>query len=136
MSDELSSPDAKWLLERESGPVRVESHPTDTFEARSATGSSERLICPSCQHTVVTSELQSGSIRCDNCGNSFRLERVLFDSTIDEIRIVGRFQLLDRVGPGLFRHGLAGRAIPSSIEWSRSRSRITMPLRLAWMPNA
>jgi eukaryotic-like serine/threonine-protein kinase len=102
MSDDLSSPDANWPLSSESGPIKIESHPTDTFEARSETRSSERLICPSCQHTVVTSELQSGSVHCDNCGNSFRLERVLLDSTIDEIRIVGRFQLLDRVGQGSF----------------------------------
>ena len=102
MSDDLSSPGANWPSASASGPVRVESHPTDTFEARSETRSSERLICPSCHHTVVTSELQSGSVHCDNCGNSFRLERVLLDSTIDEIRIVGRFQLLDRVGQGSF----------------------------------
>ena len=41
-------------------------------------------------------------MHCDNCGNSFRLERVALGSTIDEIRIVGRFQLLDRVGQGSF----------------------------------
>ncbi len=102
MSDDQASSNAKWPASRESGPIRVEAHPTDTFEARSKTRSSERLICPSCQHTVESSELNSGSIHCENCGNSFRLERVALGSTIDEIRIVGRFQLLDRVGQGSF----------------------------------
>jgi eukaryotic-like serine/threonine-protein kinase len=84
------------------GPIDAGVHLTESFEARSATPSSQRLICPSCQHTVASSGLHSGSVHCDNCGNSFRLERVVLGSTIDEIRVVGRFQLLDRVGQGSF----------------------------------
>ena len=51
---------------------------------------------------MATGELKQGSVHCDNCGNSFRLERVWLGSKIDEIRIIGRFQLLDRVGQGSF----------------------------------
>ena len=52
-SDDLDSPKPTWPLPGESGPIRVELHPTDTFEARSATQSAEVLICPSCQHPVA-----------------------------------------------------------------------------------
>ena len=73
------------------------------FEAKSATRPSERLICPSCQHTCRNRQSsRADSVHCENCGNSFRLERAWLGSTIDEIRIVGRFQLLDRVGQGSF----------------------------------
>jgi WD40 repeat protein/tRNA A-37 threonylcarbamoyl transferase component Bud32 len=114
MSDDQASLGAEWPPLGKAGAIQVESHPTDTFEAKSQTRSSERLICPSCQHTVATGELQSGSVRCDHCGNSFRLERVSLGSTLDEIRIVGRFQLLDRVGQGSF--GTVWRARDTQLE--------------------
>ena len=102
MSDDQPAPDANWPPSPESGPIRIQSHLTDTFEAHSQARSPEILICPSCQHAVAAGPPDSGSIHCNNCGNSFRLERVVPGSTIDEIRVVGRFQLLDRVGQGSF----------------------------------
>ncbi len=75
---------------------------SDRFEARSAARSHERLICPSCQHELPAGLLASDGIHCQKCGNSFRLERDSALSTVAEIRVIGRFQLLDRVGQGSF----------------------------------
>jgi len=60
------------------------------------------LTCPCRQQSLATADALSGSVHCDKCGNSFRLEQMRQDATIDEIRVIGRFQLLDRVGKGSF----------------------------------
>src|SRR5262249_31337339 len=67
------------------------------------------------RHPLAASAESSGSVHCEKCGNSFRLERVGYqDSTIEEIRVIGRFQLLDRVGQGSF--GTVWRARDTQLE--------------------
>ncbi len=62
----------------------------------------DRLICPCCRHSVSTIDEHGGGVRCEKCGNSFRLARMRQPSALDEIRVLGRFQLLERVGQGSF----------------------------------
>lgn len=62
----------------------------------------DRLICPCCHHSVSTIDERGGGVHCAKCGNSFRLAPMRNRSAIDEIRVVGRFQLLERVGQGSF----------------------------------
>jgi WD40 repeat protein/tRNA A-37 threonylcarbamoyl transferase component Bud32 len=85
------------------GPDRPELGSTSDLQSETAPLASDRLICPSCHHTLDTSNLdQSYGVHCEKCGGSFRLERLAGSATIDEIRLIGRFQLLDRVGQGSF----------------------------------
>jgi serine/threonine protein kinase len=81
--------------------ILADAGTTDEFPARTDPIVPDRLICPSCHHTVPTVDEQGG-VRCENCGNSFRLARVRPASALDEIRVIGRFQLLERVGQGSF----------------------------------
>ena len=62
----------------------------------------DRLICPSCHHTLESGDLDGTSVHCNKCGGSFRLEKLEQPSTIDAIRVFGRFQLLEAVGKGSF----------------------------------
>ena len=94
--------DAGWATTNAPGRIPAESPTAREFLAPTETRTPNRLICPSCHHTIATGEVPSGSVHCEKCGNSFRLERVRHDSTLDEIRIIGRFQLLDRAGQGSF----------------------------------
>jgi tRNA A-37 threonylcarbamoyl transferase component Bud32 len=84
------------------GQVRPEFFSTDQFEAWSAARALDHLICPSCRHILSSGNIVTGSVQCEKCGHAFRLERVCQGSTIDAIRVLGRFQLLDCVGQGSF----------------------------------
>ncbi len=84
------------------GQTRAELGSTHELEAETGPLSPDRLICPSCHHTFATGDLLSGNVCCEKCGNSFRLERAGYGMPLDEIRVIGRFQLLDRVGHGSF----------------------------------
>jgi WD40 repeat protein/tRNA A-37 threonylcarbamoyl transferase component Bud32 len=68
----------------------------------STSPTSKHLICPCCHQTLPSGTPRSGSIFCEKCGNTFRLEREGRLPPIDEARVIGRFQLLDLVGQGSF----------------------------------
>jgi WD40 repeat protein/tRNA A-37 threonylcarbamoyl transferase component Bud32 len=114
MGDDQKMRGAGWASTEAAGKTRTELGSTNELQAQAAPPAPDRLICPSCHHTLATGEVQSGSVLCENCGNSFRLEGVRQGSTIDEIRVIGRFQLLDRVGQGAF--GTVWRARDTQLE--------------------
>lgn len=60
------------------------------------------MICPFCRQRFVTGDLNSQTLHCEKCGNSFRLEKHYSEPAVGEIRFIGRFQLLERVGQGSF----------------------------------
>ncbi len=102
MSDDQAPTGTTRASPSELGLIPGVADLTETLDAQPGEQSTERLICPSCEHTVAAGDYQSEVAHCENCGHSFRLERVWPGSPLDEIRIVGRFQLLDRVGRGSF----------------------------------
>jgi eukaryotic-like serine/threonine-protein kinase len=81
---------------------RAELGSTNEYRAAALWPAADRLVCPSCHHTLESGDLHGSSIHCEQCGGSFRLEKLAQTSTIDAIRVIGRFQLLDAVGKGAF----------------------------------
>src|SRR5437764_456142 len=79
---------------------------TSTWEApapRAAERPAAReLRCPHCHNPLPFPSDASHSLLCPMCGSSFRVERVEASSTVADIRALGRFQLLERVGQGAF----------------------------------
>jgi WD40 repeat protein/serine/threonine protein kinase len=62
-----------------------------------------RVRCPNCHNPVTIADIHSPEARCKECGSSFCV--AIQDkeaSTVDEIRLLGRFELLERVGQGTF----------------------------------
>ena len=106
--------DAEWASTENPALSRAELGSTFEHRAEAQRWAAERLICPSCHHTLGALALPRGSVHCEKCGASFRVERVSQASTIDEIRVIGRFQLLDRVGQGSF--GTVWRARDQELE--------------------
>jgi WD40 repeat protein/tRNA A-37 threonylcarbamoyl transferase component Bud32 len=102
MSDDQGTLGAGSASTNAPGQVRAELGSTNDLEAETSPQTADRLICPSCHHMFSAVEVPSGSVYCEKCGNSFRLEKTRHFSTVDEIRLLGRFQLLDRVGQGSF----------------------------------
>jgi WD40 repeat protein len=45
---------------------------------------------------------RGNQVCCSQCGSSFRVEDVAQPTTVDEVRMLGRFRLLERVGQGAF----------------------------------
>jgi eukaryotic-like serine/threonine-protein kinase len=60
------------------------------------------LCCPNCHHPIPFDGLGSHQLLCDECGSSIRVESYQPISTIEEVRLLGRFQLLECVGRGTF----------------------------------
>jgi ribosomal protein L37AE/L43A len=102
MSDDPSTVGAGWPTTDPPRPVESGAPTAREFLASTAPRTPDRLICPSCRHAISVADGSNGSIRCEQCGNSFRIEQVRPDSRFEEIRVIGRFQLLDRAGQGTF----------------------------------
>jgi WD40 repeat protein/serine/threonine protein kinase len=60
------------------------------------------LCCPQCHHPVPFDNQDSPQLLCHECGSSFRVESFQPISTMQEVRLLGRFQLLECVGRGTF----------------------------------
>jgi WD40 repeat protein/serine/threonine protein kinase len=74
---------------------------TGPWELKSGPGASQ-LRCPNC-HSLLPEERKDGeAIVCPACGGSCRIESVRAPTTIDELRVLGRFQLMHNVGQGAF----------------------------------
>jgi WD40 repeat protein/serine/threonine protein kinase len=60
------------------------------------------LHCPHCHVTVAWPEQIDDQVRCSSCGGSFRVERSDGVSTVEDVRRLDHYLLLDRVGQGSF----------------------------------
>jgi WD40 repeat protein/serine/threonine protein kinase len=60
------------------------------------------LCCPHCHQPIPFDERASQQLICHECGSSIRVENYQPVSTIQEVRILGRFQLLECAGQGTF----------------------------------
>src|SRR5262249_26467752 len=60
------------------------------------------LRCPHCQHPISLPDDLTIEVVCPGCGSSFRLHDQPQQTTTAELRALGRFQLLERVGTGAF----------------------------------
>ena len=101
MSDDPGTLDGGATSTKAPATGREESPSTLNYQT-STEPDSGVLICPFCRERFATGERESGSIHCEKCGNSFRLEQFRPGPTESEIRVLGRFQLLERVGQGSF----------------------------------
>jgi WD40 repeat protein/Flp pilus assembly protein TadD len=77
---------------------------TDTRSFHSDTPSAVEFVlsCPHCHQPVPFDEHAGHEILCHQCGSSFRVENYQPVSTMEEVRLLGRFQLLECVGQGTF----------------------------------
>ncbi len=102
MSDDQRTPALGLESTTPAGIPATDLGSTDAFSGRTERIRPDRLICPCCYHSVSTVDEHGSGVRCEKCGNSFRLARMRQHSALDEIRVIGRFQLLERVGQGSF----------------------------------
>ena len=60
------------------------------------------LRCPFCNNPVTAHAQVKSNLQCHECGGSFRVATPYSATTLDEVRILGRFHLLECVGQGSF----------------------------------
>jgi hypothetical protein len=58
--------------------------------------------CPHCHSPIPLPADRTAEVVCPGCGSSFRLQDAPLTSTTQEVRALGRFQLLGQVGVGAF----------------------------------
>ncbi len=76
-------------------------HPTESFP-RDHTPSSQRLRCPHCHNPIQLSDGHSDEVLCPACGTGFRIREARETVSPGQMRPLGKFQLLERVGVGGF----------------------------------
>jgi eukaryotic-like serine/threonine-protein kinase len=87
----------------ESTQASQESAPRQSPNVKPDKDSAERRVhCPHCRNSISLASSGPKEIHCGGCGSSFRVEDFGQCTTVDEIRVLGRFQLLDQVGQGAF----------------------------------
>jgi WD40 repeat protein/tRNA A-37 threonylcarbamoyl transferase component Bud32 len=87
----------------ESTQASQESAPRQSPQVEPDKEPAERRVhCPHCRNSISLASAGAKEIHCGGCGSSFRLENFGQCTTVDEIRVLGRFQLLDQVGQGAF----------------------------------
>jgi WD40 repeat protein/tRNA A-37 threonylcarbamoyl transferase component Bud32 len=100
--------DSAWLDKQLKRPLAPDAGnvPAETGSTRdahvSASGQKPVLVCPHCLCTVPYFLKPDNNWLCPICGGSFRVESFAASSTVDDIGVLGRFQLLARVGRGTF----------------------------------
>jgi WD40 repeat protein len=60
------------------------------------------IRCPYCHGSIRLPEDHTAEVVCPGCGGSFRPQNDLLTTTTQEVRSLGRFQVLERVGAGAF----------------------------------
>jgi serine/threonine protein kinase len=61
-----------------------------------------RIRCPHCQNPVQLVDDRPDEVLCPACGSSFRVREARQTTTTQNMRPLGKFQLLERVGLGAF----------------------------------
>jgi WD40 repeat protein len=62
----------------------------------------KQLLCPHCRHPVPHPGGYARPVVCGVCGSSFRVESFQPAGTLEQVRLLGRFQILERVGQGSY----------------------------------
>jgi tRNA A-37 threonylcarbamoyl transferase component Bud32/uncharacterized protein YbaR (Trm112 family) len=73
-----------------------------------------RLRCPHCHNPLQLADNRTDEVLCPACGSSFRVQDSTATSTTSEMRQLGKFQLLERVGQGAF--GAVWRALDTELQ--------------------
>jgi hypothetical protein len=68
----------------------------------SRSSNSKTLGCPHCHHPIPLPDDRTEEVVCPGCGSSFRLRDEPLVTTTAEIKTLGRFQLMEKVGTGTF----------------------------------
>jgi tetratricopeptide (TPR) repeat protein len=61
-----------------------------------------QLRCPHCQNPIRLGDKRPDEVLCPGCGSSFRVRDARETNTLQSMRPLGKFQLLERVGLGAF----------------------------------
>ena len=104
--------DLKWLVvvfaaAPAPGPGQSPAS-SDAASRESAVGSpagstrTKRVRCPHCHNPIQLRDEQPDEVLCPACGSTFRIRDTRQTSTTDEMRPLGKFQLMERVGMGAF----------------------------------
>jgi WD40 repeat protein/serine/threonine protein kinase len=70
--------------------------------APDGTPPSRRFRCPHCHNPIQLADDHSDDVLCPGCGSSFRLREARQTVSADQMRPLGKFQLLERIGTGGF----------------------------------
>src|ERR1700693_3072329 len=83
--------------------------PNDSFpkpdgdSARPAsTASGVQIRCPHCHNPIELPADRPDEVVCPGCGSSFQVRETRHTTTIDTLKPLGKFQMLERVGVGGF----------------------------------
>jgi hypothetical protein len=73
-----------------------------------------RLRCPHCHNPLQLAGSRTDEMLCLSCGSSFRVQDSTATSTTSQMRQLGKFRLLERVGQGAF--GAVWRALDTELQ--------------------
>jgi serine/threonine protein kinase len=77
--------------------------PAEAFPSGAApTAGATRIRCPHCHNPLQLGDDQPGEVLCPACGSSFHVREARHTTTSGQMRPLGKFQLLERVGLGAF----------------------------------
>ncbi len=72
------------------------------------------VLCPHCHCRIAVEAAGISEVQCQECGSSFRVAAPASHNTVEDVRTLGRFQLLERIGQGSF--GLVWRARDTALD--------------------
>jgi serine/threonine-protein kinase len=87
-------------------PAKQPSDPTSRDQIR--------LRCPHCHNPLQLADTRTDGVLCPACGSTFRVQDTPTTTTTSEMRLLGKFQLLERVGQGAF--GAVWRAVDTELQ--------------------
>jgi serine/threonine-protein kinase len=90
--------DAEWLAQEMARPAKACSEKNDQNVAAGTC----RIRCPHCHNPIQLADDRDTEVLCPGCGSSFRVRDARVTTTTSNMRPLGRFQLLERVGLGAF----------------------------------
>jgi WD40 repeat protein len=91
--------------DRLAGVMAVRSAAQSTTDERDGAAGDARggcVRCPHCHNPVRLGKTLSDEVLCPACGSTFRVRDSRPTSTTSEMRLLGKFQLLERIGVGAF----------------------------------